>query len=132
MAGNYQQPMNNIESSSYQPYPQLSMSSSSASNEPPPTSNNTPAFIPVHQVIASNQMLIQKKKWKTLAQTIVRESIFSVKVMAECTPKGGGGVTGKALPKEGMKCLKEEMFKLFLNVRGVLSSLSQHGKTASS
>ena len=57
------------------------------------------------------------------------ESIFGAKVMAECTPTGGG-VTGKALPKEGMKHLKEETFKLFLNIRGVLSSLSQHGETA--
>jgi len=49
--------------------------------------------------------------------------------MAECTPTGGG-VTGKALPKEGTKRLKEEIFKLFLNIRGVLSSLSQHDETA--
>ena len=116
MAGNYQQPMHNIESSNYQPYPQLSMSSSSASNEPPPTSTNTPALIPVHQVIASNQTLIQKKKWKTLAQTIARESIFGAKVMAKCTPTGCG-VTGKA-PKEGLKRLKEEMFKLFPEYQG--------------
>jgi len=43
---------------------------------------------------------------------IARKCIFGADVMVDCTPTVGG-VTGKALPEDGMNCLKKEMFKLF-------------------
>jgi len=87
-------------------FPPAPLGSYSQSSQPA----NTP-LKSVQEVIQNNEKLIEHKKWGNLCQLIAREAIFGPELMANCTPSGGG-ITGKALPADGMSRLKNEIFML--------------------